>query len=38
MPEKRIDWEPLKREFIYGRTERDIETGLLKTTYPTFKN
>lgn len=37
MPEKRIDWEPLKREFIYGHTERDIETGLVKTTYPTFQ-
>lgn len=37
MPEKRIDWESLKREFIYGCTQKDIKTGISKIFYPTFQ-
>lgn len=37
MAEKRIDWESLKREFIYGCNQKDIETGISKTFYPTFQ-
>ncbi len=33
---ERIDWESMKRDFIYGYREKDLETGIIKTRYPTF--
>ena len=33
---ERIEWEAMKRDYIYGYTERDVETGIMRTRYPTF--